>query len=371
MKVYRIIILSAFLLPGSVLAQLTIDEDLIGGKVKEVYENPVQYAKTDTFTFNISLVYDINNDPYFYTSKLITPMCETGLCKLVTIIIIWDLAGNYIRYQLPEGSKLTRHNHEPFSAGDYKLLHQILKDDYWPLASYPIEALVVDSTKVLMDDEVDAYSGATAPFVADNQSIPGALYTVYTLYEFVHDPQIKEVLRSFTLQLMDEAMIKKYLAGNYWPYTRLVLQKLSESNNQYSVNDELWRWIKSDDRDKYFPAIKLFDYHTEEAQQRIINNFASFSREKQKLLIDQLKKEKLFGHTLEKLIDLMAKTDDYYIFKNILDLLKKKGTLSNKAIDHVYALLNHENPFFVREVKQFLNQLAKNSEYAADKMKTY
>ena len=371
MKVYRIICLSFFLLPGAALAQLTIDEDLIGGKVEEVYQNPVRYAKTDTFTYNISLVYDINDDPYFYTSKLITPVCETGVCKLVTIIINWDIAGNYIYFKLPEGSKLTKHNHEPFSGEDYNLLHHIIKDAYWPLAGYPIEALVVDSTRTLLDDEVDAYSGATAPFVAESQSIAGALYTVYTLYEFVHDPQIKQVLQNFTLQIMDQEMIKKYLQHHYPDYVKLALQKIAESKDQYFVNDKLWKLINSDIREFYLPAIKLFNYHTEKAQQRVINHFYSFSREKQKLIIDQLDQVQIFNPNKEKLTKLMTESSDFYIFKSLLDLLKKKGNFSNEAIDYIYALLEHENPFYVREVNEFLNQLAEYHQYAADKMKTH
>ena len=70
-------------------------------------------------------------------------------------------------------------------------------------APYAINELIVDSTKVLVDSEIDAYSGATAPFVREQDNIPGALYTIYTLWEFVHSEDIVKKLQTHTFSLVE------------------------------------------------------------------------------------------------------------------------------------------------------------------------
>ena len=176
--------------------------DLSFASEQIIFQSASEYSKTDTFSYDLTLAFDEEDKPKFYYSKLVTPVCETGHCYLVTIKIFWDLTGTYLGFSLPFDRILTKINHEHFELADYGKLHGILGDQNWPLAGYPLNELIVDSTKVLVDSEVDAYSGATAPFVQEKDNIPGALYTIYTLWEFVHDEDIVKKLQDYTFSLV-------------------------------------------------------------------------------------------------------------------------------------------------------------------------
>ena len=161
----------------------------------------------DTFSYDVKLIYDWQSKPHSYYTQLVTPVCETGVCLLVAIAVYWDLSGNYMGYQLPPDKILTKLDHEPFSIEDYKKLDLILSDNYWSLASYDINDLIIDSTKTLVDSEIDAYSGATAKFVSEKDNIEGALYTIYTLWDFIHDKEKTDYLLAHTLNLMEEGKV--------------------------------------------------------------------------------------------------------------------------------------------------------------------
>ncbi len=182
--------------------------DLSFASEQIIFQSASEYAKTDTFSYDLKLAFGEEDKPKFYYSEMVTPVCETGHCYLVNVKIFWDLVGTYLGFSLPPDRILTKIDHEHFELADYEKLHGILSDLNWPLAGYAINELIVDSTKVLVDSEIDAYSGATAPFVREQDNIPGALYTIYTLWEFVHSEDIVKKLQAYTFSLVENHSLR-------------------------------------------------------------------------------------------------------------------------------------------------------------------
>ena len=177
--------------------------DLSFASEQIIFQSESDYSKTDTFSYDLNLAFDEEDKPKFYYIQMVTPVCETGHCYLVSVSIFWDLVGAYLGFSLPPDRILTKIDHEHFELADYEKLHGILSDLNWPLAEFGINELIVDSTKVLVDSEINAYSGATAPFVREQDNIRGALYTIYTLWEFVHSEHIVKKLQAYSFNLVE------------------------------------------------------------------------------------------------------------------------------------------------------------------------
>ena len=144
----------------------------------------------------------IDDVPDHYYSNIFTPVCETGECKPIYINLYWDLNGNYLRFDFPEGQILTKKDHVPFTAADYELLDEILggEDPRSGLAkSSPSEgsssegvspsAPVPQSSVVSKNMMVDGITGSTLPDYKD-RFVPGALYTTYTIWDLANSHQL-------------------------------------------------------------------------------------------------------------------------------------------------------------------------------------
>ena len=171
--------------------------------------------KLDTLDNEIHLAYEEGKPAYYY-SNVFTPVCETGECKPIYINFYWDLMGNYLRFDQPEGEILTKLDHEPFTEEDYQLLDEILRGGdprYGQMVKHssPSESAMKDSNQkekhnsesspapgaatiqtVFMSkmEMVDGVSGATLPELRD-KFVPGALYTTYTCWDLANTSRLK------------------------------------------------------------------------------------------------------------------------------------------------------------------------------------
>jgi hypothetical protein len=162
----------------------------------------------DELSNEVILLYE-NGKPILYYSNIFTPVCKSGECMPIYINIYWDLMGNYVRFDQPEGEILTKLDHVPFTDDDYQLLDEILhgEDPRFGLAvkhsspspsesqsqpeplaskkenpSVPAPPIRMLLKKTQM---VDAITGATLP-EQENKFVPGALYTTYTVWDLAN-----------------------------------------------------------------------------------------------------------------------------------------------------------------------------------------
>src|SRR5690606_21098317 len=84
--------------------------------------------------------------------------------------------------------------HQYFQEADYAKLNEIMLDSLSPLRDYQVEDLL-DKKAQKYSAEVDAVTRPTS-LLFSNVTVPGALYTVYTLWHIVNGP-IKQELRAY------------------------------------------------------------------------------------------------------------------------------------------------------------------------------
>ena len=120
-----------------------------------------------------------DNIPLHYFKKVIGEVCDDEECRLLDILVYWNITGRYLGFELPKGEFLSKHDHEPFSESEYQRLHTLLADSSIPLDAVSFEKLVEQPNNE--EGTVDAVSGATSKSVAE-MVVKGAAYTTYKLW---------------------------------------------------------------------------------------------------------------------------------------------------------------------------------------------
>ncbi|HEY9257556.1 hypothetical protein [Chitinophaga sp.] len=183
--------------------------------------------ENDTTTYQLQLALDKAGRPLYYFRNIFTPVCYTGECKPVFINFYWDLLGNYIRYDLPEGEPLTKLDHKVFKPADYEKLQEILAKPNSLLADLKITDLIVPGTENLADS-VDARTGATLKTIK-NEVIPGAVYTCYTLWQIAHGAVITEMER-ITETYNNTTLLHRFLSSGNYQYQYWALGKVMDTH---------------------------------------------------------------------------------------------------------------------------------------------
>ena len=174
----------------------------------------------------------------FYFSKLKTTVCNDTLCRVASLKVYWDLAGNYIRFDTVSGNPLTKNDHLDFNTKDYKKLQTTLKDPNSILGEKSKDELL-DPIKTRYSNKIDAVSGATAQEIK-SAVVDGALYTTYTLWHLVNGG-ITFKLRNYTKENFDDSLQKQILRSNN-PRTVLFGLKMMDDED-YLLNADLIFYI--------------------------------------------------------------------------------------------------------------------------------
>ena len=148
-----------------------------------------------------------DNIPLHYFKKVIGEVCYDDECRLLDIIVYWNITGRYLGFELPKGEFLSKYDHDPFSENEYQRLHTLLADSSIPLDAVSFEKLVEQPK----NDEgvVDAVSGATSKSVAD-MVVKGAAYTTYKLWNIVNGPTM-DIVSELTGKQLTPTLIQRIL----------------------------------------------------------------------------------------------------------------------------------------------------------------
>ncbi len=314
-------------------------------------------SNQDTLSYDIKLIYDQQKKPQCYYTKLITPVCETGVCKLVAISVYWDFTGNYFGYQLPPDRILTKLDHEPFTAEDYQKLDHILRDKYWLLANYEIDELIVDSTKTLIDSEIDAYSGATAKFVSEKDNIEGALYTIYTLWKFVHDQDKINHFQNYTAGLFGRAELQlpDFLQSSRESYQKWALAALdTQKFNNQEYFEPLSEIVLNADQFVAYDALKLMDLSDHQLQKDLWEIYKEVDMSKKRDIINKISSVSLDISLLQEMITYLTQLESYPEARLLIILLESCKPLSEEVVQAIRKIGKYENERVQQEVLALL-----------------
>lgn len=190
-------------------------------------------GRDSVFINPVLLCEDTKLGKYYY-SKLKTTVCNDTLCRVASLKVYWDMAGNYIRFDTVSRNPLTKNDHLDFNTKDYKKLQTTLKDPNSILGEKSKDELL-DPIKTRYSTKIDGVSGATAQEIK-SAVVDGALYSTYTLWHLVNGG-IRSKLRNYTKENFDVSLQKQILRSNN-PRTVLIGLKMMEEED-YLANSDL------------------------------------------------------------------------------------------------------------------------------------
>src|SRR5690606_36744825 len=107
----------------------------IKGEVASVKKHQINFTDTipnDTLYQNLSK----EGYPLSYFRKITTGICFDNKCRILDIVLFWDITGRYLGFELPKGEFLSKTDHDPFTKSEYERLHGILEDKQSPIGGF-------------------------------------------------------------------------------------------------------------------------------------------------------------------------------------------------------------------------------------------
>lgn len=236
-----IYILCCFLLPFSLLGQEQ-------HWTKVLPETKVTYLANDSLNMDLVLVADKTTGKMLYHSLLKTAICSDDLCLPIQINLFWDLMGDFDHFLVPNEHPFTKFDHQPFDQSDYKLLLNILKDTLSLIRDYAVEDFL-DNNNHVHSLKVDAVTRPTAK-VFSNVTVPGALYTAYSLWHIVNGPIKYKLKETLDKTYKERNWINLFAASNIPKYQEYFLHNLADSEVEL-YESSILKLIYS--KDNYLP----------------------------------------------------------------------------------------------------------------------
>lgn len=168
-----------------------------------------------------------NGLPVEYYMDVESVICLEEVCKVIPVTVFWNNIGEYKKYKLEEGATLEKYEANLFEPNDYKKIHTILQNKNSPFKDVYLEDIwTVPST---LSEDVDAVSGATILELDENDTVPGATLTCYTLWHWANG-NIVSVIRNQTGESVSEDQLKEFIANNNETYFNIALSALKRRN---------------------------------------------------------------------------------------------------------------------------------------------
>ncbi len=166
-------------------------------------------AYEDSLICELRETYDKQNRLVGFNMDVLSVYCAEHVCSVDTVHLFWNVMGQYLRYELPEGVTLEKNDGKPFVKQDYELLHEILNDENARFNKLSYND-IVKKNDVEHGLELDGYSGATIIAFDDGEAVKGAALTCYTLWHYVYG-DVKSYMRRVAIEKTTEEKAVEYL----------------------------------------------------------------------------------------------------------------------------------------------------------------
>ena len=306
-----------------------------------------------------------------YYKKVKGEVCYDDECRLLDIVVYWNITGRYLGFELPKGEFLSKYNHEPFSESEYQRLHTLLADSSIPLDAVSFEKLLEQPRNE--EGTVDAVSGATSKSVA-GMVVKGAAYTTYKLWNIVNGPTM-DFVSELTEKQLTPTLIHRILQSSdnndkLWALNRI------DTTTELTLDLEasLLEIISSDDFYLAYSAIHAIDpvhLNASDLQERLFSIYADVNHSIQKELLKKLMQSpflssEVLGASRDLLIQLNGQQLD-----DLLKLYTKQGVNDLETFKAVSKILENENKYISEKAYKFLIKIQTDDEFIMESLKVY
>ncbi|NNE77927.1 MAG: hypothetical protein HKN31_12750 [Pricia sp.] len=322
----------------------------------------------DSVTLDIYLEYNDESYPLKYYGHVITPVCEEGLCYVITLDVYWDLLGNFLTYEEMAEDPLTKFDHVKLTTSDHKKLNEILSNKNSLLKNYGVEDLVDKSVQIKSDVVVDAVAGATYPSLK-GAVVKGAVYSSYTLWHIVNGRVAKEIAEN-TEALIDDSLLIHMLKSDNYNLQFYALNKIDVANPKF-IPDLIGLISKGDSYVPFFAIDKLNDstWNTPKYQERIINMLQNVDFEMQNEILNRINKRELTTNAVKIVVSNLTNLDHRQQQKAL-------GIINNEKISYAILLelsylLNAKDSVLSHSIYKILNAKGRNYNDIDERLRKY
>lgn len=312
----------------------------------------------DSTKADVYLRFDDQGDPDAYYCHVNTAVCEEGLCKLMVIDVYWDLLGNFLRYELPDGEALTKLDHQEFTTEDHEQLYKILSDKGSILRDYPADDLIDRPIVKKSDKEVDAVSSATRVDVRD-AVVGGAVYSTYVLWHIVNGPIASRIVEHSKPLLTKERVEEMFYSTNFY-YQYYALNAISSEDSAKYV-DKIFHLLRNGA--SYIPyfaieKVPASAWTKGPYQRTLLEFFTQTDFELQNFILNRIERVALSSEALEQLVSGMHRLRDSQTVKALAIVRNNMPRLSAVAREGLAKLKGHSN----KEIAQAVGKILENTE---------
>jgi hypothetical protein len=287
-----------------------------------------------------------------YHMRLMTDVCLDRTCRMIDVTLYWDAIGRYLKLEPSRTFPLTKLNHQPFTATDYRDLDAILRDPHSILQNY--SAGDIDTSSA---EEVDAVSGATATDL-NRQVVQGAAYTCWLLWHWTNG-EVADRIRRVTEDAASPRLMNEFLGSSDPDKVRFAIELLQKQRFDGDFTGSAIAALSSGD---YETSRLLFQYLTgkpsdsEKLAVELAGALGSVSTHAERQILDWLKsQEPLKPEVLQVLTDRLPQLS-YMGVHGTLEILSQSDGTDPEVLGKISALTNSPNPFVVRRIRSYLSQ---------------
>jgi len=330
-------------------------------------------TENDTLSYTLKLALDDSGRPQYFFRNIFTPVCYTNECKPVYVNFYWDLLGNYMRYDIPEGKILTKVDHDEFKQEDYDKLAEILSRPNSIFADLKMEDLITKGSDSLTSD-VDAKTGATLKTIK-NEVIDGAVYTCFTLWKIAYGNQVVDKMKNITETYLNRDMLHSFLNSINYHYQYAAMEKVIDKKGQVKKEFEK-------DIEKVIGGKNLFTART--ALQKTGNDFftgiskqnwlwetyQSTSYPMQIAILKKLENVSLTNDLMKKLaVSTIGSNSEQFKLK--IALFEKQKQLPEPVLLVLVKNLESDNEEYAEKTYKLVTHFQPKSNEIKDKMNQY
>jgi len=309
--------------------------------------------------------------PLYYYKIIQDGVCFDNECRLLNIIVYWNITGRYLGFELPKGEFLSKYDHEPFSESEYQRLHSLLADLSIPLDAVSFEKLIEQPKN--KEETVDAVSGATSKSVAD-MVVKGAAYTTYKLWNIVNGSTM-DIVSEFTEKQLTSTLIHRILHSPDKNDRLWALNRIDNTTElTLDLESSLLEMIASNDFYLAYNAIQSLDaihLKSTELQQRLFLIYRNATQNIQKELLKKLGEAPILSSEVvtasrDFLLSLSGKQLD-----DVLKLYSKQGVNDLQTYKQISKILDNKNKYISKKAYNFLIETQTDDAFITERLNAY
>jgi hypothetical protein len=308
--------------------------------------------------------------PIHYFKNELTEVCFDNECRLLDIVVYWNITGRYLGFELPKGEFLSKYEHEPFVAKEYERLNNLLADPNLPLGNISFEKLI--ELPETNEESVDGVSGATTPEVS-KMVVKGAAYTTYTLWNIVYGSTMDLVVRLTEEQLNPDLinLILKSpdIADRVW-----VLKRINQDIElSPKLTSSLLDIISGDDFFLAYSAINAIkaSHLNSDLQIALFSSYQEADHSIKKMIVEKMLEAPHLSNEVVESSRMLLSTLNGQQLKTFLMLYSKFEINDLETCRALAEILKNENQFISRQAYNFLRESNTTNKEITDLLKGY